>query len=145
MPSLLSLPNELITKIADQSETCKSFRGTCKRIDLLVSPQVLFRLVIDINKESIDRSISQLEALASRSIRTAEFVRIVDIRSLAPLTPVFHYANGFRTITFQQQEPKALWAYDKMRELLPAALSTLTGHQQNQTFVIAVIERHRAL
>ncbi|KAF8886347.1 hypothetical protein BD779DRAFT_1673263 [Infundibulicybe gibba] len=138
MPTLLSLPNDLIIKIADQLKKCKSFRGTCKRIDLIISPQVLSRLIIDISKESIDRSISQLEALASRSIRTAEYVRTIEIRHLDP-TISHSYSNppGAQAQMIQMQEPEAL--YRKIRELLPAALSTLAG---TQTVILATSIRN---
>ncbi|KAF8886345.1 hypothetical protein BD779DRAFT_1530897 [Infundibulicybe gibba] len=120
MPSLLSLPNELIIKIADRVETCKSFRGTCRRIDLIVSPQVLSRLVIDINKRSIDQSISQLEALASKSIRAAEFVRTVDIRHLAPNhdpDPSWRNFWGFKpNLTMNNRDPD--WALAIVCEFL---------------------------
>ncbi|KAF8886346.1 hypothetical protein BD779DRAFT_1801038 [Infundibulicybe gibba] len=137
MSNLLSLPNELIIKIADQLETCKSFRGTCKRIDLIISPQVLSRLIIDISKESIDRSISQLEALARGSIRTAEYVRTIEIRHLDPT--ISHNSLGVRAQVIQTQEPEASWVHRKIRELLPAALSTLTG---TQTVIFAMSIRN---
>ncbi|KAF8886331.1 hypothetical protein BD779DRAFT_1673250 [Infundibulicybe gibba] len=132
MSGLLSLPNELITQIADQLETQKLFRGTCRRMDLILSPRVLFRLTIDINKESIDRGISQLEALTSGSIRAAQFVRTVDIRHLAPNcdpNQAFRSEYGLWGVPAQTTEQQVEWAYSKMRELLPAALATLAGAQ----------------
>ncbi|KAF8869503.1 hypothetical protein BD779DRAFT_1682055 [Infundibulicybe gibba] len=132
MPGLLSLANELIAKIADQLETCKEFRGTCKQIDHIISPKLLSYIVIDVNGERIDLGISQLEALANGSTRAGEYARTVEIRHLAPhhdpnYTGRSELLNGRWVLKLEPQDPKVDWAYRKIRELLPAALSALVG------------------
>ncbi|KAF8886387.1 hypothetical protein BD779DRAFT_1624905 [Infundibulicybe gibba] len=132
MPGLLSLANELISQIGSELDTRKAFRGTCKQVDHVIAPQVLSYLVININEERIHLSISQLEALAVRSTRAAEYVQTVDIRLLAPnynpRSPGgYVFSNGEWVLQEGPKGPEVAWAHEKMRELLLPALSTLTG------------------
>ncbi|KAF8886376.1 hypothetical protein BD779DRAFT_1530954 [Infundibulicybe gibba] len=132
MPGLLSLANELIIRIADQLETRKNLRGTCRRVNLVISPQLLSYILIDVNKERIDLSVSQLEALASRSTSAGEHVHTVEIRRLAPHYYLDHmrssgFPNSHRLPGPGPQDLEVDWASKKIRELLPAALSTLAG------------------
>ncbi|KAF8886332.1 hypothetical protein BD779DRAFT_1530819 [Infundibulicybe gibba] len=145
---LLSLPNELIAQISDQLETCKEFRKTCKRINLIVSHRLLSHIVIDINKRRISLSISQLEALAGRLTRAAEHIHTVDIRDVAPnYYPIIRsytlLQDGLtiRRIEQQNSDVDMDWAEKKIRELLPVALSTLVGAQ---TVVWAINDRDPA-
>ncbi|KAF8886388.1 hypothetical protein BD779DRAFT_1801058 [Infundibulicybe gibba] len=129
MPDLLSLANELIIKISNELDTRKAFRTTCRRIDLLISPQLLSHIVIDINRARIGQSINQLEALAARSTRAVDCVHTVDIRNLAPdYYPIecAIYENGQSVVSNNPPNTRVDWAHEKMRELLPTALSTLT-------------------
>ncbi|KAF8886378.1 hypothetical protein BD779DRAFT_627981 [Infundibulicybe gibba] len=130
MPGLLSLANELITNIANELDTRKGLRGTCRRINAVVSPRVFSYIIIDIHADRLDVGISQLEALATGATCVAEYVRKIDIRHLSP-----NYSPSDRKFIQDEpqvgsDEPKRLkvgWAQEKMRELLPEALSTLKG------------------
>ncbi|KAF8886380.1 hypothetical protein BD779DRAFT_628057 [Infundibulicybe gibba] len=130
MPGLLSLANELILSIADELDTRKIFRGTCRQINAVVSPRVFSYITIDIHEERLDVGISQLEALATRSTCTAEYVRTIDIRRLAPNygpNMGYTFVNGKFVVDEDPKDPKTNWAQEKMRELLPGALSALKG------------------
>ncbi|KAF8899464.1 hypothetical protein BD779DRAFT_1667131 [Infundibulicybe gibba] len=109
MLGLLSLPNELISTIADELGTRKTFRGTCKRINAVLSPQLFSSITINIDEELIDAGILQLEALATKSTCAAEYVLICG------------------RLVKEPNHLKAAWAQGKIRELLPEALSTLKG------------------
>ncbi|KAF8887399.1 hypothetical protein BD779DRAFT_518878 [Infundibulicybe gibba] len=84
MPWILSLPNELILRIASELDTCKVFRATCRRINLALAPQLLSHIVINVTTKRIDVGISQLEALAAGSTSAGEYVRTIDIQFLSP-------------------------------------------------------------
>ncbi|KAF8869501.1 hypothetical protein BD779DRAFT_682136 [Infundibulicybe gibba] len=129
MPGLLSLANELIANIADELDTRKIFRNTCRRINAVVSPRVFSYITIDIHEERLDVGISQLEALATKSTCAAEYIRTIDIRRLAPKYnpkgPTF--VNGKLVVNNEPKNPKIDLVEERMRELLPGALSTLKG------------------
>ncbi|KAF8888134.1 hypothetical protein BD779DRAFT_480153 [Infundibulicybe gibba] len=128
MPGLLSLPNELISDIGDELDTRKVFRSTCKRINAVVSPRVFSYITIDIHGDRLDVGISQLEALATKSTCAAEYVHTIDIRRLAANTHRGHtFINGKLVVRKELESSKTDWAQEKMRELLPEALSTLKG------------------
>ncbi|KAF8885597.1 hypothetical protein BD779DRAFT_1625193 [Infundibulicybe gibba] len=135
MPHLLSLPNELISTIANELDTRKKFRGTCRRINTVVSPRLFSSIIIDIDGGLIDAGISQLEALATKSTCAAEYVRTVYIYCLAPhdydlhtrLIPTFVGGRLIKKPVKKLNHPKIDWVQGKIRELLPEALSMLKG------------------
>ncbi|KAF8887401.1 hypothetical protein BD779DRAFT_518975 [Infundibulicybe gibba] len=132
-PKLLSLPNELIIRIANELETCKIFRATCRQINLALAPHLLSRIVIDVTPRRIDVSISQLEALAAGSTSAGEYVRTINIQCLSPLrslgVPSYElYSFPIGGSRFDGRDPdrsRMNWARARVVELLPAALSTL--------------------
>ncbi|KAF8886301.1 hypothetical protein BD779DRAFT_1530641 [Infundibulicybe gibba] len=103
-----------------QLKTRKPFRAVCQRINFCIAPELLSCIVIDIQEKRIDVSISQLEALATRLTCAGEYVRVVDIRCLSP-------SYNPQILGLHRESSKASWARRKMCELLPAALSTLSG------------------
>ncbi|KAF8890054.1 hypothetical protein BD779DRAFT_1469389 [Infundibulicybe gibba] len=112
--------------------TRKTFRGTCKRINAVLSPQLFSSITINIDEELIDAGILQLEALATKSTCAAEYVRTIHIYCLVPY---YHSPPSTRfgptviggRLVKEPNHPKAAWAQGKIRELLPEALSTLKG------------------
>ncbi|KAF8886352.1 hypothetical protein BD779DRAFT_1801043 [Infundibulicybe gibba] len=134
MPGLLSLANELIRNISDELDTRKVFRGTCRRINAVVSPRVFSYITIDIHRDRLNTGISQLEALATQSTHIAEYVRTIDIRHLTPdYSPYPHRtyklfgSERIFSIETEHRELEVEWGRKKMRELLPKALAALKG------------------
>ncbi|KAF8886385.1 hypothetical protein BD779DRAFT_628154 [Infundibulicybe gibba] len=126
MTGLLSLPIELIEQVGEElyldTRSQKNFRQTCTQVDLALAPQLFSHLVIDVKKTRIGPSVSQLQALATKSARIVQYVHTIEIRRL---TPYFDPQNPFARPNLRDLEAK--WAYMKLEKHLAAALSTISN------------------
>ncbi|KAF8893944.1 hypothetical protein BD779DRAFT_1669459 [Infundibulicybe gibba] len=132
MTRLLSLANELVHEIDKKldSLTRKNFRLTCKQINAVIMPELFSRLVIKINSQRLDLTISQLQALALGTSKAAEYACTVEILSLSPgMSPFpggvdYIYSGGQKIVAEIPVASKIEWAHDNLREFLPLVLAS---------------------
>ncbi|KAF8886337.1 hypothetical protein BD779DRAFT_1673255 [Infundibulicybe gibba] len=129
MPGLLSLSNELLSKIAGEVfGYMQNIAGHMQAINTVVSPRLFSSITINIDEERINLSISQLEALATNPLVLGICPYSSHSSSRAPLQ-VEYWSNPTSTgrKLVKPKNPKADWAEERMHELLPEALSALKG------------------
>lgn len=86
MARLADLAISLITLQLKSIEDIKSFRLTCKQTDQALATEVLHRISVNVNKETLEKELCKLQYLAERSSSSLSIkgIRQVDIKSLSP-------------------------------------------------------------